>query len=118
MRAAGRVGTAVERDSFGVSAAVCRTGRLGQRGGRTRGTRRVEEKKTAIVNGTIPKPSAVNPAIEPALEQIIFTALARDPNFRHQNALDLQDALLAYLYESGNRVNRHDLGNFQVRSTR
>ena len=72
----------------------------------------VEEKQAAIINGTIPKPSSVNPGIPPALEQIIFTALARDPQFRFQTALDLQEALIGFLYESQQRVNRITLGSF------
>ncbi len=72
----------------------------------------VEQKRQAILEGTVPKPSTVNPGIDPALEQIIFTALARDPQFRYQSALDLQEALIGFLFESGNRVSRIDLSSF------
>lgn len=71
----------------------------------------VEDKKQAILQGTIPRPSAVNPNIPPRLEQIIFNSLARDPALRYQGALELQDDLIAFLYESGHRVNRVDCGN-------
>ncbi len=71
----------------------------------------VEDKKRAILDGTIPRPSAVNAAIPARLEQIIFNALARDPALRYQSALELQDDLIAFLFESGQRVNRVDLGS-------
>ena len=69
----------------------------------------VEEKKAAIVRGTIPRPSKIA-AIEPQLEEIIFTALARDPDLRFKDAQSLQRALQDYLYRSSSNVTRADLG--------
>ena len=72
---------------------------------------RVDEKKQAILDGTIPRPSALNPEVDPRLEEIIFTALAREPHLRFQTASQLQDELLGYLVESAPRVNRFELGS-------
>jgi len=71
----------------------------------------VEEKKAAILEGTIPRPSKIA-SIEPQLEQIIFTALARDPALRFPDAQSLQRSLQDYLYRSSTNVMRADLGAF------
>jgi eukaryotic-like serine/threonine-protein kinase len=38
-------------------------------------------------------PSARNPQVDPALDQVVLTALAKDPAQRYQSAVDMQDAL-------------------------
>jgi eukaryotic-like serine/threonine-protein kinase len=38
-------------------------------------------------------PSAGNPQVDPALEAVVLTALAKDPAQRYQSAVELQDAL-------------------------
>jgi tRNA A-37 threonylcarbamoyl transferase component Bud32 len=38
-------------------------------------------------------PSARNPQVDPALEAVVLTALAKDPAQRYQSAVELQDAL-------------------------
>jgi serine/threonine-protein kinase len=38
-------------------------------------------------------PSARNPQVDPALDQVVLTALAKDPAQRYQSAVELQDAL-------------------------
>jgi tRNA A-37 threonylcarbamoyl transferase component Bud32 len=38
-------------------------------------------------------PSAHNPQVDPALDAVVLTALAKDPAQRYQNAIELQDAL-------------------------
>src|SRR4029450_828361 len=38
-------------------------------------------------------PSAHNPQVDPALEAVVLTALAKDPAQRHQSAIELQHAL-------------------------
>jgi serine/threonine protein kinase len=40
-----------------------------------------------------PRPSSLNPAIDPAIEQVILTALMKNPLQRYQNANDMADAL-------------------------
>jgi len=73
---------------------------------------RVDEKKQAILDGTIPRPSSINEEVDPALGEIIFTALARDPDFRFQSAAEMQDRLLGYLLDEAPRSNRFELGRF------
>lgn len=40
-----------------------------------------------------PRPSLINPAIPPAVERVIFTALMKHPQQRYQSAEDMADAL-------------------------
>ncbi len=69
----------------------------------------VEQKKEAILKGTIPRPSSLAP-VDSGLEEIIFTALARNPDFRYQTAAELQAALMSYSVETGEAVMRADVG--------
>lgn len=48
------------------------------------------------VQEPVPPPSTRNPAIAPALESIILTALAKDPNARYQTADDMRADLLRF----------------------
>ena len=52
----------------------------------------------------IPSIAALNPDIEPELENVVRKALARDANERYANAADLQDALAQYLFSRGSRM--------------
>ena len=52
----------------------------------------------------IPSIAALNPEIEPELENVVRKALARDVNERYSNAADLQDALAQYLFSRGSRM--------------
>ena len=69
----------------------------------------VEEKKEAILKGTIPRPSSLAP-MDSGLEEIIFTALARQPKLRFQSAMELHEALQDYLFHAGTKASRADLG--------
>lgn len=40
-----------------------------------------------------PRPSSLNPAITPAIEQVVLTALKKEPGQRYQQASDMADAL-------------------------
>jgi serine/threonine-protein kinase len=64
----------------------------------------------------IPSIAALNPEIEPELEQIVRTALARDPKDRYQEAADLSDALAQYLFSRRMKVTARDLATL-VRDT-
>jgi hypothetical protein len=44
-------------------------------------------------------PSAHNPQVDPALDAVVLTALAKDPARRHRSAIELQDALKGVLAE-------------------
>jgi serine/threonine-protein kinase len=57
----------------------------------------------------IPSIAALNPEVEPELEQIVRKSLARDPADRYQQAADLQDALAQYLFSRRMKVTSRDL---------
>jgi serine/threonine-protein kinase len=57
----------------------------------------------------IPSLAALNPEIEPELEQIIRKALAREPNDRYQSASDLSEALSAFLFSRRMKVTARDI---------
>jgi eukaryotic-like serine/threonine-protein kinase len=64
----------------------------------------------------IPSIAALNPEIEPDLEQIVRKALARDPDQRYDQAADLSDALAQYLFSRRMKVTARDLATL-VRDT-
>ncbi len=47
-----------------------------------------------IIAGTFPLPRLLNPKISRALEQVVLTAMARDPNKRYGSAYQMREALL------------------------
>jgi len=57
----------------------------------------------------IPSIAALNPEVEPELEEIVRKALARDPVNRYQEAADLSDALAQYLFSRRMKVTARDL---------
>ena len=59
----------------------------------------------------VPSLAALNPEIEPELEQVVRKALARDPNDRYQNAADLGDALTQYLFSRRMKVTARDIAS-------
>ncbi len=58
----------------------------------------------------IPSVAALNPEIEPELEAIVRQALERDPRNRFQEAADLAEALVNYLFSRGMKVTARDVG--------
>src|SRR5579862_3042927 len=58
----------------------------------------------------VPSIAALNPEIEPELEQIVRKALAKDVNDRYQEAGDLSDALAQYLFSRRMKVTSRDVG--------
>jgi serine/threonine-protein kinase len=52
---------------------------------------------TRHVSEPPPPPSARNPQVDPALDQVVLTALAKNPAQRYQSAIDMQDALQGVL---------------------
>ena len=54
-------------------------------------------------------PSTYNRKIPQELERIVLKALARDPDDRYQNAIDLHDDLQSFLYTVGEFFSRKDL---------
>src|SRR5262249_54085936 len=54
-------------------------------------------------------PSSYNKKIPEQLEKIVLRALAKDPEDRYQNAIDLHDDLQSFLYTIGEFYSRKDL---------
>ncbi|MBS1121561.1 MAG: serine/threonine protein kinase [Deltaproteobacteria bacterium] len=64
----------------------------------------------------VPSIAALNPEIEPEIEQVVRKALARDPDDRYQSANDFGDALSQYLFSRRMKVTARDISNL-VRDT-
>jgi hypothetical protein len=62
-----------------------------------------------VRNVEILPPSSYNKKIPEELERIALKALAKDPEDRYQNAIDLHDDLQAFLYTQGELYSRKDL---------
>src|SRR6185295_12023272 len=62
-----------------------------------------------VRNVEILSPSSYNRKIPAELERIAMKALAKDPEDRYQNAIDLHDDLQAFLYSVGEIYSRKDL---------
>jgi serine/threonine protein kinase len=58
----------------------------------------------------IPSIAALNPDVEPELEQVVRKSLARDPKDRYDEAADLGDALAQYLFSRRMKVTSRDIG--------
>jgi serine/threonine-protein kinase len=57
----------------------------------------------------VPSVAALNPEIDPEIEQVVRKALARDPDDRYQNAADLGDALAQFLFSRRMKVTARDI---------
>src|SRR5438477_8997711 len=68
-----------------------------------------------VRNVEILPPSSYNRKIPPELERIALKALAKDPEDRYQNAIDLHDDLQAFLYTAGEFYSRKDLAAWMKR---
>ena len=64
----------------------------------------------------VPSIQALNPEVEPELEQIVRKALARDPDDRYPHAADLADALAQFLFSRRMKVTARDIAQL-VRDT-
>ncbi|MBP6630146.1 MAG: serine/threonine protein kinase [Kofleriaceae bacterium] len=64
----------------------------------------------------VPSVAALNPEIEPELEQVVRKALAREPDDRYASAADLADALAQYLFSRRMKVTARDIATL-VRDT-
>lgn len=56
---------------------------------------------TALQSAVVPPPSQVNPSIDPALDPIVMTAMARDRAYRYATAAQVEEALRAWARASG-----------------
>jgi serine/threonine protein kinase len=66
----------------------------------------------AIVEGTIPPPSAARGDIPPALDAIVMRALARAPEDRYQTAAELRDALEGFAVANALRISSKSLADY------
>jgi len=57
----------------------------------------------------VPRPTSINPQIPDALERIMYQALAREPSQRYSSAMELHDALQAFMFAQGLFYSRKDL---------
>jgi hypothetical protein len=62
-----------------------------------------------VRNVEIVPPSSYNKKIPQELERVVLKALARDPEDRYANAIDLHDDLQSFLYSVGEFFSRKDL---------
>ncbi|HUJ63454.1 MAG TPA: serine/threonine-protein kinase [Kofleriaceae bacterium] len=65
-----------------------------------------------VRNVEILPPSTYNRRIPDELERIVLKALAKDPDERYQNAIDLHDELQAFVYTAGEFYSRKDLAGW------
>jgi serine/threonine-protein kinase len=57
----------------------------------------------------VPSIAALNPEIDPEIEQVVRKALARDPDDRYQSAADLGDALAQFLFSRRMKTTARDI---------
>ncbi|MEM6290264.1 MAG: protein kinase [Myxococcota bacterium] len=60
----------------------------------------------------VPRPTSLNPDIPKPLENIIYKALAREPEQRYQSAIELHDELQAFMFAQGMFYSRKDLAGW------
>jgi len=69
-----------------------------------------------VRNVEITPPTRFNKKIPAELERIVLKGLAKEPEDRYQNAIDLHDDLQAFLYSVGELCSRKDLAGWMKRS--
>jgi serine/threonine protein kinase len=69
-----------------------------------------------VRNVEILPPSSYNRKVPHELERIALKALAKEPEDRYQNAIDLHDDLQAFLYSVGEIYSRKDLAGWMKKS--
>ena len=70
------------------------------------------ETMTRVNKLPIPRPSLVNPRVPPEVDQIVRTALSRDPSKRWPAAAAMRDALRGELARPGNFVDHHHVADW------
>jgi len=69
-----------------------------------------------VRNVEILPPSTYNRRIPDELERIVLKALAKDPDERYQNSIDLHDELQAFVYTAGEFYSRKDLAGWMKKT--
>ncbi|MGH1343242.1 MAG: protein kinase domain-containing protein [Nannocystales bacterium] len=60
----------------------------------------------------VPRPTSLNPEIPKPLENIMYKALAREPETRYQSSIELHDELQAFMFAQGMFYSRKDLAGW------
>lgn len=60
----------------------------------------------------IPRPSLANPKVTPQLDEIVMTALERDPARRWQSAAAMRDRLQAVMAQPGNQIDQKGVSDW------
>ncbi|MBV1862261.1 MAG: protein kinase [Nannocystaceae bacterium] len=60
----------------------------------------------------VPRPTSLNPDIPKPLENILYKALAREPETRYQSSIELHDELQAFMFAQGMFYSRKDLAGW------
>ena len=60
----------------------------------------------------VPRPTSLNPDIPKPLENIMYKALAREPETRYQSSIELHDELQAFMFAQGMFYSRKDLAGW------
>ena len=66
----------------------------------------------AILECKVPLPSTINPEIDPALDAVIMTALAKDPDRRYPTSEAFGEAISHYLHRGGRYAGAGDISTF------
>jgi len=64
-----------------------------------------------VRHANIPRLSMLNRNVDDSFEEILYRALARDPQARYQSAREFGDALAGYLFSKGLKVTAYDIAN-------
>ena len=59
----------------------------------------------------IPAPSSVSPGVPKPLDEIVLKALTRDPEARFASALEMNEALAAFMQREGQNIRPHDVAH-------
>lgn len=70
------------------------------------------ETVTRVKKLPIPRPSLANPRVPPELDEIVLTALQRDPRRRYQAAAQMRDALRAVIAQPGQFVDHRHVADW------
>ncbi len=64
-----------------------------------------------VRHANIPRLSMLNRNVDEPFEEILYRALARDPEDRYQSAREFGDSLAGYLFSKGLKVTAYDIAN-------
>jgi eukaryotic-like serine/threonine-protein kinase len=71
-----------------------------------------ETYQAIVAGGPIPRPSVVNPALDPGVDELILPALSFDPDNRYATAEAFGEAMLNFLFSRGKRVASREIAAY------